>query len=82
MVKALGGISPIDPLFIQNMTGKGVLAEIDAVAVHGFPLDWNHWQLNDWPEKLKEIQAVTSLPVWPWRLASRPSAPRRCRCSA
>ena len=64
LVKALGGISPIDPLFIQNMTGKGVLAEIDAVAVHGFPLDWNHWQLNDWPEKLKEIQAVTSLPVW------------------
>ena len=64
LVKALGGISPIDPLFIQNMTGKVVLAEIDAVAVHGFPLDWNHWQLNDWPEKLKEIQAVTNLPVW------------------
>ena len=64
LVKVLGGISPIDPLFIQNMTGKGVLAEIDAVAVHGFPLDWNHWQLNDWPDKLKEIQAVTNLPVW------------------
>ena len=64
LVKALGGISPIDPLFIQNMTGKGVLAEIDAVAVHGFPLDWNHWQLNDWPDKLKEIQALTNLPVW------------------
>jgi beta-xylosidase len=31
---------------------------VDALAVHGFPLDWNHWQLNEWPEKLKEIQAV------------------------
>jgi beta-xylosidase len=64
LVKVLGGISPIDPLFIQNMTGKGVLAEVDAVAVHGFPLDWNHWQLDEWPERLKEIQAVTDLPVW------------------
>lgn len=64
LVKVLGGISPIDPLFIQNMTGRGVLAEVDAVAVHGFPLDWNHWQLSDWPAKLKEIQAVTDLPVW------------------
>ena len=42
-----------------NMAGKGVLDHLDAVAVHGFPLDWNHWQLNDWPEKLREIQAVT-----------------------
>jgi beta-xylosidase len=64
LVKVLGGISPIDPLFIQNMAGKGVLAEVDAVAVHGFPLDWNHWQINEWPDKLKEIQAVTDLPVW------------------
>jgi beta-xylosidase len=34
------------------------------VAVHGFPLDWNHWQINEWPQKLQEIQAVTDLPVW------------------
>jgi beta-xylosidase len=64
LVKVLGGISPIDPLFLQNMAGKGVLGAVDAVAVHGFPLDWNHWQLSEWPEKLKEIQAVTDLPVW------------------
>ena len=55
---------PIDPLFIRNMAGKGVLDELDAVAVHGFPLDWNHWQIHEWPERLKEIQAVTDLPVW------------------
>jgi beta-xylosidase len=32
--------------------------------VHGFPLDWNHWQLQDWPKKIDEIRAVTSKPVW------------------
>ncbi|NYZ17445.1 beta-xylosidase [Azospirillum sp. RWY-5-1] len=62
--KVLGGISPIDPVFIGNMKTQGVLDALDAVAVHGFPLDWNHWQLHEWPEKLKEIQAVTDLPVW------------------
>jgi beta-xylosidase len=34
------------------------------VAVHGFPLDWNHWQIDEWPAKLQQIRAVTSLPVW------------------
>jgi beta-xylosidase len=60
----LGGISPIDPVFIANMIGKGVLDHVDAVAVHGFPLDWNLWQIDEWPAKLRDIQAVTNLPVW------------------
>jgi beta-xylosidase len=60
----LGGISPIDPHFIQLLTRHGALDEIDVVAVHGFPLDWNHWQVNDWPEKVAEIRAVTDKPVW------------------
>ena len=34
-----------------------MLAEVDAVAVHGFPLDWNHWQIDEWPAKLAEIRA-------------------------
>jgi beta-xylosidase len=62
--KVLGGISPIDPLFIANLKGKGLLDRLDAVAVHGFPLDWNLWQLKEWPAKLDEIRAVTDLPVW------------------
>ena len=37
---------------------------VDVVAVHGFPLDWNHWQLDEWPARIAEIQAVTALPVW------------------
>jgi len=34
------------------------------VAVHGFPLDWNHWTIHEWPSKIDEIKAVTDLPVW------------------
>jgi beta-xylosidase len=61
---ALGGISPIDPAFIALMKKHGALAEVDAVAVHGFPLDWNHWQIHEWPCKLNEIRTVTDQPIW------------------
>ncbi|HET8728703.1 MAG TPA: beta-xylosidase [Alphaproteobacteria bacterium] len=64
LIRALGGMSPIDPLFVQNMAGKGVLDHLDVIALHGFPLDWNLWSIHDWPEKVKEIQAVTDLPIW------------------
>ncbi len=64
LTRVLGGISPIDPGFVTNMQQLGVLDHVDAVAVHGFPLDWNHWPLEEWPERLAEIQAVTRLPVW------------------
>ena len=46
------------------MERQCVLHHVDAVAVHGFPLDWNHWTIHEWPEKLAEIQAVTHLPLW------------------
>ena len=61
---------------------QGVLDQVDAVAVHGFPLDWNHWQIDEWPAKLAEIRAGdrTCRSGSP-RSASRPSAPRRCRSS-
>jgi beta-xylosidase len=60
----LGGISPIDQTFISLLKSYGVFEHLDAVAVHGFPLDWNHWSINDWPRKLDEIRAVTDLPIW------------------
>ena len=63
-LRVLGGISPIDPAFIRRMDDFGLLAELDAVAVHGFPLDWNNWMLDEWPRRLEEIQAATDLPVW------------------
>ena len=62
--QVLGGISPIDPHFIRRMQAQGVLDGLDAVAVHGFPLDWNLWQIHEWPAKIAEIRAVTPLPVW------------------
>ncbi|HEY7954353.1 MAG: beta-xylosidase [Polyangia bacterium] len=64
LLQVAGGISPIDAHFIRNLDAQGVLAKLDVVAVHGFPLDWNHWQLHEWPGKLAEIRAVTSLPLW------------------
>jgi beta-xylosidase len=60
----LGGISPIDPHFIDLLGSYGVLDAVDVISVHGFPLDWNHWQIQDWPKKIDEIRAVTSKPIW------------------
>lgn len=60
----LGGMSPIDPDFLRVMDFQGALEHLDTVAVHGFPLDWNHWQINEWPQKLDAIRAVTPLPIW------------------
>ncbi len=60
----LGGISPIDPNFIQLLGTYGVLDAVDVVALHGFPLDWNHWPIHDWPKKIEEIRAVSRLPIW------------------
>lgn len=62
--RVLGGISPIDPAFIERMKRQGVLDAVDVVALHGFPLDWNHWQIGEWPQKLQEIRGVTTLPIW------------------
>ncbi|KQT53766.1 beta-xylosidase [Aureimonas sp. Leaf454] len=64
LTRVLGGMSPIDPFFIRRLEAKGALEEIDVVAVHGFPLDWNLWAIDEWPAKIEEIKAVTQKPVW------------------
>jgi beta-xylosidase len=64
VLRMIGGMSPIDPGFLRKLQRFGALELMDAVAVHGFPLDWNLWQINDWPKKIEEIRAVTDLPVW------------------
>ena len=46
------------------MARHGVMEHVDAVGVHGFPLDWNHWQLEEWPKRIAEAEAVTGKPVW------------------
>jgi beta-xylosidase len=64
LTRVLGGVSPIDPAFLGRMDAHGTLSAVDAVGVHGFPLDWNHWQIDEWPSRLHEIQGVVDLPVW------------------
>ena len=64
VIRVLGGISPIDPHFIKTLERHGALENMDAVAVHGFPLDWNLWQIHEWPAKIDEIRAVTDKPIW------------------
>ncbi len=64
LTRVLGGISPIDPEFIRTLYLHGLQRHLDVVAIHGFPLDWNLWQLNDWPEKVREIETMARKPVW------------------
>src|ERR1035437_2124371 len=64
LTRVLGGISPIDPEFIRTLYLHGLQRYIDVVAVHGFPLDWNLWQLNDWPCQVRDIETMSRKPVW------------------
>ena len=64
LARVMGGMSPIDPGFVAKLESHGALDEVDVVAVHGFPLDWNLWSIHDWPAKIAEIEAATKLPVW------------------
>ena len=64
VTRVLGGMSPIDAHWLKRMEAHGALDAVDAVAVHGFPLDWNLWPIHAWPEKVAEIESVTNKPVW------------------
>jgi beta-xylosidase len=56
--RVLGGMSPIDPFWVEKLKPRGVLDHVEVVAVHGFPLDWNLWPIHEWPERIAEIEAV------------------------
>jgi beta-xylosidase len=65
LTRVLGGISPIDPLFIRNLFSRGLADAIDVVAVHGFPLDWNRWHVSEWPARIDRIRELSGgKPVW------------------
>jgi len=60
----LGGVSSCDCDFLRNMASLGLMDHVDAVGVHGFPLDWNHWQIDEWTDKISEAEQVSGKPVW------------------
>jgi beta-xylosidase len=60
----LGGVSSCDCNFLRLMASQNVMDYVDVVGVHGFPLDWNHWQLTDWPDRIMEAAEVSGKPVW------------------
>jgi beta-xylosidase len=60
----LGGMSPIDASWLRLVASHGLVDLVDVVAVHGFPLDWNHWKIDQWPARIAEIERETSKPVW------------------
>ena len=65
IARVLGGMSPIDPSWVERMGDLGALDAVDVVAVHGFPLDWNLWPIHAWPDKIAEIEAVVpKKPIW------------------
>jgi len=65
LTRVLGGISPIDPAFVQNVFSRGVHDAVDVVAVHGFPLDWNRWHLDEWSGRVHALRAAArGKPVW------------------
>jgi len=60
----LGGMSPIDADFVRLLASHDVLAAVDRIAVHGFPLDWNHWKIGAWPDKIAAIEDASGMGVW------------------
>ena len=60
----LGGLSPIDPRFLRSLDARDALRGVDVLALHGFPLDWNLWPLEEWPRKIAAVGAEFGRPVW------------------
>lgn len=60
----LGGVSACDCDFLRLMHSYGVMDAVDIVGVHGFPVDWNHWKLAEWPDRIREAAEVSGKPVW------------------
>ena len=56
--RVLGGMSPIDPMWLGRLRELGALDAVDVVAVHGFPIDWNLWPIHAWPDKIAEVEAA------------------------
>ncbi|KAA9345578.1 SDR family NAD(P)-dependent oxidoreductase [Adhaeribacter soli] len=53
----LGGMSPVDPNWLQLMFDRGVMQYIDAVGIHGFP-DVFDQQWEGWEEQVKAVREI------------------------
>lgn len=53
----LGGMSPVDPNWLDFMAQKGVLNDIDVVGIHGFPGTFDPL-MDDWENVVKQVTAV------------------------
>jgi CDP-paratose 2-epimerase len=53
----LGGMSPIDPNWLQLMFDRGVMQYIDAVGIHGFPHVFDQ-QWEDWGTYVEAVREV------------------------
>lgn len=60
----LGGMSPIDARFVRRLDEQGALQNIDVLAVHGFPYDWNLWPIEEWPLRIARLREEFGRPVW------------------
>lgn len=60
----LPGLNPTDSEVLARWKELGLLERFDAVAAHGFPMDWSLWQINDWPRQIAAVRAVMGLPLW------------------
>ncbi|MDT0676655.1 GDP-mannose 4,6-dehydratase [Autumnicola musiva] len=53
----LGGMSPIDPNWLQMIAERGTLENIDAVGIHGFPHVFDQ-QWSGWEENIRQVKKV------------------------
>jgi CDP-paratose 2-epimerase len=54
---ALGGMSPMDPNWLDMMAARGALTNIDAVGIHGFPGSFDPGEL-DWNTKVDQVRRI------------------------
>jgi CDP-paratose 2-epimerase len=53
----LGGMSPLDPNWLDLLAGRGALRDVDVVGIHGFPGTWEvHWE--GWADVVRKVEEV------------------------
>ena len=64
----LGGLQPIDPHWLRLMGERGLLSQLDAVGIHGFPVaaetNWEGW--GPQVERVREVLHQFDSPAQVW----------------